>query len=45
MKIIEIQGGAERNRFSRSMVNQVMDAAEIGITKLFQEQNKILGNL
>ena len=45
MTIIEIQGGAERNRFNRSMVNKVMDAAEIGITKLFQEQNKILENL
>ena len=45
MKIIEIQGGAERNRFDRHIVNIVMDAAEIGITNLFQEQNKILGTL
>ena len=45
MKIIEIQGGAEKNRFNRTMVNAVIDAAEIGITKLFQEQNKILGGL
>ena len=40
--IIEIQGGAEGNRFQRDTVDKVMDAAELGIKNLFRAQNEII---
>ena len=40
--IIEIQGGAEGNRFQRDTVDKVMDAAELGIRNLFRAQNEII---
>jgi ribonuclease PH len=43
--IIEIQGGAEGNRFQRDTVDKVMDAAELGIRNLFRKQNEIITTL
>ena len=40
--IIEIQGGAEGNRFQRDTVDKVMDAAELGIRNLFRAQSEII---
>lgn len=43
--IIEIQGGAEKNRFRRATVDKVLDAATEGIDALIRMQNIILSNL
>jgi ribonuclease PH len=40
--IVEIQGSAERNRFSRKLVDQVLDAGVDAISKLFELQFKAL---
>ena len=40
--IVEIQGSAEGNRFSRKMVDQVLDAGVEAISKLFELQIKAL---
>tara|TARA_A100001011_G_C14267461_1_gene825382 strand:- start:310 stop:1023 length:714 start_codon:yes stop_codon:yes gene_type:complete len=40
MKIIEIQGSAERSRFTRNEYNKMMDLAEIGTQTLFNSQKK-----
>jgi len=41
-QIIEIQGTAERNTFSKETLNQMLDLASKGITKLFDYQKLIL---
>ena len=41
-RFIEIQGVAEESRFNRNTLEKVLDLAEIGITKLFAVQNKII---
>ena len=40
--IVEIQGSAEGNRFSRKLVDQVLDAGVDAISKLFELQYKAL---
>jgi len=40
--IVEIQGSAEGNRFSRKMVDQVLDAGVEAISTLFELQIKAL---
>ena len=40
MKLIEIQGSAERSRFTRNEYNKMMDLAEIGTQTLFNSQKK-----
>jgi ribonuclease PH len=37
-KLIEVQGTAESETFSRSQLNQMLDVAEKGISELFQIQ-------
>lgn len=43
-EIIEIQGTAEGETFSRSKLNQLLDLAEIGISQLFEIQQQALAN-
>jgi len=43
--IIEIQGGAEKNRFRRATVEKVLDAALLGIDELIKTQDILLSNL
>ena len=40
--LIEIQGTAEKQNFSRSQLNQILDLAWPACQKLFQEQEKII---
>ena len=40
--IVEVQGSAEGNRFSRKLVDQVLDAGVDAISKLFELQYKVL---
>ena len=42
--IVEVQGGAEAKRFSRNMVNTVLDASELAIKNLFKIQDSIISN-
>lgn len=42
--IVEIQGTAEKNPFSRTMFNQLLDLAESGISDLFIVQRLCLGS-
>jgi len=41
--IIEVQGTAEKASFSRSMLNQMLDLAEIGLNTHFAKQLNVLG--
>lgn len=41
-KIVEVQGTAEGEPFSREQFNEVMDCAAIAIKKVFQKQNEVL---
>ncbi|MFH2132999.1 MAG: ribonuclease PH [bacterium] len=41
--IIEVQGTAEKASFSRSMLNQMLDLAEIGLNSHFAKQLNVLG--
>ncbi|WP_088891051.1 ribonuclease PH [Leptolyngbya ohadii] len=43
MNLIEIQGTAEAGSFSRSQLNQILDAAEKGIGDLMKYQKEALG--
>ena len=40
--IIEIQGTAERESFSRQQLNELLDLAEKGICELYDLQNFVL---
>ncbi|MDJ0647306.1 MAG: ribonuclease PH [Xenococcaceae cyanobacterium MO_188.B19] len=42
LELIEVQGTAELGSFSRSQMNQMLDLAEMGITKLLKSQQKAL---
>ena len=42
LDLIEVQGTAEENSFTRSQLNQMLDLAEIGIKELVSRQNQIL---
>lgn len=41
-KFVEIQGTAEKNPFSRSQLNQILDLAESGLRQIFDLQHQIL---
>jgi ribonuclease PH len=43
LNLIEMQGTAENNSFTRSQLNQILDVAEIGIRQLVNAQNEALG--
>ncbi|MDJ0660324.1 MAG: ribonuclease PH [Crocosphaera sp.] len=43
LDLIEVQGTAEENSFTRSQLNNILDLAEIGIKELVSLQNKVLG--
>jgi ribonuclease PH len=42
MNLIEVQGTAEENSFSRSQLNQILDVAEQGIKTLIEAQQQVL---
>ena len=42
LDLIEVQGTAEENSFTRSQLNDILDLAEIGIQELVSLQNKAL---
>ena len=42
-KIIEVQGTAEGDAFSRPELNRMLDTAASGIRKIVQMEKKILG--
>jgi ribonuclease PH len=42
--IIEVQGTAEKESFSRTQLNLILDFAEGGIKELFQAQRQALGD-
>ncbi len=42
LDLIEVQGTAEENSFTRSQLNNILDLAEIGIKELVSLQNKVL---
>jgi ribonuclease PH len=42
LEIIEIQGTAEEDSFSRTQLNQIMDLAEKGIQDLLEAQRQAL---
>jgi len=44
-RLVEIQGTAEGEPFSRQQMGALLDAAETGIRALFAEQRRILGDL
>ena len=40
--LIEVQGTAERNPFSRKQLNELLDLAESGLKRMFALQQEIL---
>ena len=42
-QLVEVQGTAERNPFSREQMNEVVDLAELGMRQLFEAQDDALG--
>jgi ribonuclease PH len=42
LEIIELQGTAESNSFSRTQLNQTLDLAEVGIKEIFQLQTQAI---
>jgi ribonuclease PH len=44
-RLVEVQGTAEGDPFSRRQMDQLMDLATIGITRLFQMQRDVLGDV
>ena len=42
-KIVEVQGTAEADPFSRAQFNELLDLAEKGVGELCAKQNKALG--
>ena len=42
-KLVEVQGTAEGMPFSREQMNQLIDLAEGGVTRLLAEQKRVLG--
>ncbi len=44
-ELVEVQGTGERNTFSRSQLNELLDSATEGIKELYQVQRDALGDL
>ncbi len=44
-QIVEIQGTGEEDTFSKAQLNELIDAAEIGISRLITVQKQVLGSL
>jgi ribonuclease PH len=41
-RLIEVQGTAEREPFSRQAFNQMLDLAELGIERIVRQQQEVL---